>query len=102
MTPAGLNNRATDRQAHAKAVGLGREERIEDLLDDFCVQPHAGIFDADDQLRILFPRTDEQFPGAFSGFRHRTHAIHHEVQHDLLQLNPVGFDFGQARDKAML
>ena len=102
--PAGLLDDAVDhRQAEAGALAdlLGREERLEDLLDQVRRDAGAGVFHFDDhifgrrevavaELPALFRRHVAGADGQLAASRHGVARVDREVDDDLLELADVG------------
>ena len=60
------------------------------------IQTRAVIRHGDDNISVTAePRLEAQRPLAVVGFTHRLDGIHHQVQHDLLHLDPVRVNQGQ-------
>src|SRR6266702_1138859 len=86
-----LDNRTADRQSHSHAFRLRCKECVEKPPGVLFADARAGIFY--DHLcvpRIEAARADPQGPRPSRDARHRLHAVHHEVDDDLLQLHAVG------------
>ena len=86
-----LDDRATDREAYAHAVLLGRDERLKQLWRDGIANPRTGVLDCDarqDRLRRV-----PSAPKA-SGLRrhHRIDRIADEVDEHLLDLDAIDQD----------
>jgi hypothetical protein len=89
----GMNDRSADRKSHTHAIGLRREEGIENPIGYRRIDSYPRIFDRHQQ------------PVWFGGFRgygkhllavrdrgHGFNRIHDQVQQHLLQMNPVTED----------
>jgi hypothetical protein len=74
-------------------VRLRREERIENAVGVFCIDPRTGIFNRNDHFvgraglgpYCELARTDWHCVHRFAG-------VHDKIEHDLLQLHAVGRD----------
>jgi hypothetical protein len=75
-------------------VGLGGEERIENLVCLLRRQPHAGVAHADSQLIVFVAPLDGELAGTIS-LLHGIDTVGDEVHHDLLQLHAVSDDVGK-------
>ena len=86
----GLNNGTADGESHAHAARLGGVERVKDLAYVFGSRPGPRVFDRYLHLiRINVPGGDQQFPWPLTYTAHSFDRIHDQVQHHLLQLNPI-------------
>ena len=90
LSTMGFDDRPADRKSHAKTVGFGREEGVEDALRDGRVEPRAGILDRNLQtIRRGEGDGHGQLPPAVADRCHGLDAVHDQVQQHLLQLDPV-------------
>jgi len=87
----GLDDRPADRQPDAHAVGLRREEGVEDAIGSGRIQPHAVSSTATSTPARSWFR-DIVAPSAVRDCAHGFNAVHDQIQHDLLQLDPVSKD----------
>src|SRR6516162_7484778 len=90
--PMSFDDRARDRQPHAHALILGREERLEDLPQAMGRNARTGIGDRDFGGTILlsYPAVDPTLSCRLVG--ERVNAVYDQVENDLLQLNLVSCD----------
>jgi len=87
----GLDYRAADRQAHARAMGFCREECIEERFDVFRFDARAGVGYVDrDTLTTGECRAHLEQAGAIGNRPHRVDGIRDQVQDDFLQLTFTG------------
>jgi hypothetical protein len=85
-----FDDRPRDRKFHAKTVGFGAEEGIEDALCDLRIEARAGVFDRDlGIVRRSAGNGDAQLPPAVGECGHGLNAVHGKVQQHLLQLDLV-------------
>src|SRR5262249_45478611 len=84
-----LDDRTADRQAHAHAAALGGEECIEDLSHARLIETHARILHGHDHVVVVWPRANDDLARPVADRRHRLHAVHHEVDENLRQLDPI-------------
>src|SRR6202041_3590327 len=88
-----FNDGVTDCQPHSHALGLRGEEAFEDAVAVCRVKTNTGIRHVDDDVALIVElRTDGQDTWAVSDRTHPVDALYDEVEHDLLQLNPVRHD----------
>ena len=82
---------AADRESHSHAAGFGRIERVKDLFHGvFWSRPVPESLTATtDLFGITVFGRDHEFSCPFLDTAHRLDCIHDQVQHDLLQLNPI-------------
>ena len=86
---------AANRQSHAGPIKLSGEECIENLVRLLRRQPHASISDAHHEFLIFCSlRLDSELAPPIH-ILHRGDAVHDEVHHDLLQLDPISLDLGK-------
>ena len=91
-----LDDRAGDRQAHAHAVRLGGEERVEDPRERAGGDAGAGVAHGDlDGLRAVEPRGHADAPIVRARAVERVHAVENEVEQHLLQMHAVATDVRQ-------
>src|SRR6476469_8070490 len=94
----GFDNRAAYREADAHAVGLRRVEGFKEARQALRAQPVAGIPHRDAHaLRLDTHGADVQFAVAVLNATHRLDGIDDQVQHHLLQLDPIALDTRQLR-----
>src|SRR6266850_3510491 len=62
----GLDDRSADRQPDAHAVGLRREEGVEDAIGSRRIQSHARVFDRNEYAGLF---------GGFRGYRQYSRAV---------------------------
>ena len=87
-----LDDRARDRQAHAHAVRLGGEKRIEDVRERVGGDAGAGVAHGDlDDLRAvaLDPRGHADASILQARAVERVHAVENEVEQHLLKMHAV-------------
>ena len=85
---------AADRQAHPHPAGFGGVERVENTRelvgrDTRALIPHGNVHSG-----IGVQRPDHDPPRLARG-AHRFHAVEHEVEQHLLDLDPVAADQGK-------
>src|ERR1700733_8086846 len=98
-----FDDRAADRPAHAQATWLRRIECIKYELDILCGQTGPRVADRDDDsVRLGCARRNEQLSRAVRDCVHCLDGIDDEIEHDLLQLDPIPFDEWQAVREACL
>ena len=85
-----------DGEPQAGTVLAAGEEGVEDLRQDLGRDARAGIRDTYGDHVTLRPRLHVEPHGERTPARHGLHAVHHEVQEDLLDLARVGFDERQS------
>ena len=84
------DNGSTDRQPDSHAALFGREDRIEEPLNDGRVDDDAGIGHDSRHLAVrVNARGDDEFSKPVGYVGHRIDPFNHEVQHDLLQLDVI-------------
>src|SRR5258708_33964694 len=89
----GADDRPADRESHAHALGLRREEGVEDPIGYRRIKPRSAILDRDPQ-----PAWFHGFPGYCPSLRavpdrgHGFNRVHEQVQQPLLARNPVTKD----------
>src|SRR5580692_5474336 len=86
-----LNDRPADWQSHSDALWLGREKRRKQPIRMRCIDSRASICNGYQDFTRIRTRGLNYQPLRFridtgSGLN----GIHHQVENDLLQLNPVG------------
>ena len=85
-----LYDRAADRETHAHPLRLGRIESVEEMLQIFCTQPRTRILYRDKYpLRFIRAGSNQQLAYIRAGSTHRLDRVHHQIENDLLQLDPV-------------
>src|SRR5262249_54722114 len=86
----GLKNGPANGESHAHATGLRGVERVKDLVyclgGDTCPRVFNSCLHA---ACINILGRDDKFSRPITDTAHRFDRIHHQVQHDLLQLNSV-------------
>src|SRR5258708_469726 len=85
-----FDDRPADRQAHAHAVRPGREESVEQAAHVFGIDADARIAHRNKHLFGLHEGVDHEAPWPVGYGFHRLHAVHHQVDDDLLQLDAAG------------
>ena len=82
-----LDDRLTDRQAHAETIALGREKWSEQLLAILLGDSGSIVLDRDRSavFAFVYDRGDGYDPVTDRHFFHRVHAIRDEVEDDLLE-----------------
>src|SRR5215471_19719863 len=87
-SPMGLNDRATDRQAHT--LRLGRVEGFKEAWEALRRQPRPGIpYPDTNAVRLVGFRADQQFAPAVTVATHRLDGVDDQVDHHLLNLHPI-------------
>ena len=86
-----FHDRTAYRQPHAHALRLRRIEGMEETPEALWAQPGAGIPHRDDDaMRAVPGGTNGQVSRSVVGeVTHRLDGIHHQIEHHLLELNPV-------------
>src|SRR5215471_18350270 len=90
LASMGLKNRPANGKTHAHATGLRGVERVKDLV--YCVggDPYPRVFNCClHAVCINILGRDDKFSRPLTDTAHCFDRIHHQVQHDLLQLNSV-------------
>ena len=88
-----LNNRAANRQAHAKSRGLGAEKGIEDPIRHRGRNTGTSVAHRDHNLtRLIFVGSHQQRAGTSDDTLHRLDAIHDQIDKHLLKLNQIRVD----------
>ena len=83
-------------EARPDALGLGREERVEDLAADLGRDPRAGVGDLESGLAFVGARTNDD--GAWSIDRHECLlGVDQQIENHLLELGGVRPDLRLAR-----
>src|SRR5262249_51834471 len=91
-----LDDRPGNRQAHAHAVRLGREQRIENAIDDLRVDSLSGVRHGNQHAAwFLDRRFNTQDPGPLL-LGHPVDRVGNQIYQQLLQLNPISLHRGQA------
>src|SRR5580704_4585883 len=85
-----FDDRPADRQAHAHAVHPGREESVEQAAHVFGIDADARIAHRNKHLFGLHERADHETSWPVGYGFYRLHAVHHQVDDDLLQLDAAG------------
>jgi hypothetical protein len=89
-----LNDGTADAKSHARPLGLGRKEGVENLMRLLRREPDAGIADRYHELAVFGSRGDDELACAIQIF-HRVDAVGHEVHQHLLQLDAISHYLGQ-------
>jgi len=85
-----LNDRTANGKSHAHAARLRRVERVKDPVYDLGVNTCPRVLNRYLHLvRVDVPRGDRQCSCPLIDNAHRFDSIHNEIQHNLLQLNPI-------------
>src|ERR1700722_1169423 len=93
-----FDDRTADRESHSHATRFGGEEGVEQPFRNLGGYPDAAIRHTDEHLlRLILSGSDHQFARPICDRLHRLNAIHHQVDHDLLQLDPITCDHVQGR-----
>ena len=80
-----LDNRPADRQPHAHAIRLRREEGVEQPANVFRLDSGAGIFHRNKYLiGPVLARSYPQFAMAFCHCAHGLDAVHQKIHYNLL------------------
>jgi hypothetical protein len=96
----GFDDRAADRKANAHAVWLCGVEGFEQTPQIFRAQPRAGVAHPNAHaLRLYAVSADVQLANAVAKVAHRLNCVDDQIQHHLLQLDPVSFNARQMRRK---
>jgi hypothetical protein len=98
-----LDNRPADRQPHAHAIRLRREEGVEQAADMFRLDSGAAILHRDEYL--IGPFLARSYPQLAMAVCHHTHgldAVHQKIHYDLLQLDAVAIDRWKRRPEIEL
>src|SRR5260370_24750149 len=85
-----FDDRPADRQAHAHAVRPGREESVEQAAHVFGIDADARIPHRNKHLFGLREGADHETPRPVGYGFHRLHAVHHQADNGLLQLDTAG------------
>src|SRR5262245_18026568 len=73
----GVDNRATDRQAHTQAVRLGRIEGLEEMVQALRINPRTRVLHCDhDVLRLISTRSNQQRSWALADTTHGLDSVH--------------------------
>src|SRR5271157_5241180 len=85
-----LKDGTANGKSHAHAAGLRRVERVEDPVYGLGVDTCPRVLNRYLHLAgVDVPRADRQFSCPLIDHAHRFDSIHSEIQHNLLQLNPI-------------
>src|SRR5215831_17861934 len=88
-----LDDRATDGEPDAHAIGFRCVEGVEQLDHILGVHAHADIPHAHaDTIAVLAFGSDQQLPRAIVHVNHRVGGVAEQVQDDLLELDPIAGD----------
>jgi hypothetical protein len=89
----GIDDGAAYREADPDTTGFGRVKGFENALELTGSDPGPGIgYRYDQPIPLARFRDDLQFPLCNVRTRHCFDGIEDEVEHDLLELNPVSFN----------
>jgi hypothetical protein len=92
----GLDDRATDREAHPHASRLRGEEGVEQGVEIAGVNPGPGVpYFNQHGVRVASVRGDFQLARPLADLIHRLDRVDKQIQHDLLQLDAIGLNEGQ-------
>jgi hypothetical protein len=92
-----FHDRPADREAHTHAIRFGGEEGVEQLGRILRRYPDPAIRHTYEHLLwIVLTRSDHQFARPIRDRLHCFHAVHHQVDDHLLQLDPIAQDHGQS------
>ena len=80
----GLDDGAADGESHAGALGLGREERLENLVR-VRREPDAAVGDQNQQVLVLIAARGHHDSARVIHVLHRLDAVHYQVEEHLLQ-----------------
>ena len=87
------DDRAADSEAHAEPARLRRVEGLEHARRVDGREARPRVADRDDDVRrvagFVAPGAQPQHAARGCDDDHRVHRVHHEVQHDLLELDAV-------------
>ena len=85
-----FDDRAAHRQPHAHPATLGGKERIVQPVQVARIDPDAGVVHSHgDVLTVGRVRSDHQFRRPVLDARHGLDTVPHQIQDDLLELDPV-------------
>src|ERR1700722_3486838 len=88
-----LHYRATDRKSHSHTLGFRGEEALKNAIHHRCVQPNPGILNRNHGITIRVALSSYvQNPRPIRDATHRLHAVHNQIQDNLLQLHTVAGD----------
>jgi hypothetical protein len=88
-----LDNRSADRKSHAYAVGFRREEGLEDAISGRQIDTQTSVLNCHKHaVRVDRLRRYRQHFRTIHDHAHGFNAIQDQIEHDLLQLNPVSED----------
>src|SRR3984893_16525413 len=96
-SPVSFHDRTTDRESHTHAAGFGGEEGVEQPVLVLGGDPDTAVLHCYHQLVcFVLMRSDHQFARPIRDRLHRFDAVHHQIDDYLLQLDPIGEDYGQS------
>ena len=88
-----LDDRSADGEPHAHAVGFRREEGLEDAISGRRIHSRTRILDRNKHAaRFGTFRRYRQYLRAIHDRAHGFNAVHDQIEHNLLQLNPIPED----------
>src|ERR1700726_2701716 len=88
-----FDDRSADRQPHAHAIRLRREEGVEQPADMFRLDSDTGILHRDQYLiGPVLARSYAQFATTVCHRTHGLNAVHQKIHYNLLQLDAVAID----------
>src|ERR1700730_1949710 len=85
----GFDDRAANRQSHAQTAGLCREEGGEEPVGILWLYTSARILYRHENLVSLLLRSDQEVARAIRDSFHGLHAVHQQIDGNLLQLDPI-------------
>jgi len=88
----GLDDRPADREPHARALSLGAEERVKDLVRLLRRNAHSCIRDRNQQLTTSGHQGSDCKLALALCVLHRLDTVEHEIHENLLQLHSVSHD----------
>src|SRR6185312_15826414 len=88
-------------EAGSAADRLGGEERVEDLREDIGGDAAAVVLHFDDHLITYPARGDLDLAGGLAGRLDRLHAVHEQVEEDLVDLRGRAFELRHRRKVAV-
>src|ERR1700743_1336188 len=91
-TAVGLDDRATDGEAHPDPSRLGGEEAVKDAVHRRRVKPRSHVRDRDQRPRRTGSRAYPQRSRSFRDQTHRLDTVHDQIKDNLLKLNPIAND----------
>src|ERR1700730_6613492 len=89
----GIDDRAADRQSHANPFGFGRVKRLEKPVELLRIEPWASVMHFGENIvRIVYAGDDRKLPRSVAGATHRFDGVDDQIDHYLLQLDPIRED----------